>query len=42
MFTDPATSLFIGFFANGAATLINSALVSNVSCMILNVALTIA
>lgn len=29
MFTDPTTSLFIGFFTNGIATLINAALVSS-------------
>ncbi|KIP10930.1 hypothetical protein PHLGIDRAFT_186260 [Phlebiopsis gigantea 11061_1 CR5-6] len=29
MFTDPATSLFIGFFTNGIATLINAALSVN-------------
>ncbi|EKM54241.1 uncharacterized protein PHACADRAFT_146002 [Phanerochaete carnosa HHB-10118-sp] len=29
MWTDPATSLFIGFFTNGAATLINAALSVN-------------
>ena len=29
IFTDPATSLFIGFFTNGAASLINAGLVSS-------------
>jgi hypothetical protein len=28
MFTDPTASLFVGFFTNGAASLINAGLVS--------------